>query len=121
MVALEALMVALEALMVALEALLTVTIMTATAVGLSRESFFLGAAGSMILLRRRSFSARDRINIDGAELFPTLPAPGTATPGAHGECARRLEATGENIVTGSIFQCPALTPRTLFCVSCHLV
>ena len=107
--------------MVALEALLTMTIMTATAVGFSRESFFLGAAGPVILLGRRGFSARCWINIDRAELFPTLPAPGTATPGAHGECARRLEATGKNLVTSSIFQSPALTPRTLFCVSCHLV
>ena len=109
------------ALLATLIALLTMTIMTAAAVGFSRESFFFGATGPVILLGRRGFSARCWINIDRAELFPTLPAPGTPTPGAHGECARRLEATGENIVTGSIFQSPALTPRTLFCVRCHLV
>ena len=100
--------------MIALEALLTVTIMTATAVGLCRESFFLGAAGPMRLLGRRDFSPRGRVNIDRTELFPTLPAPGTATSGAHHKPPCRLQTTGKNIVTGGVFEGPALTPGALF-------
>lgn len=93
--------------------------MTATAVGLFRESFFLGAARSMILLGRWYLFACRRINIQRAEFIATFPAPGTATAGTYGKGARSLQATRKDIVTRGIFEGPAFAPRTLLCVGRH--
>jgi hypothetical protein len=97
------------------------TIMTATAVGFFGEPFFFGisTAAPVILFGCGDFLSRGGINIDGTELLATFPAPRATTAGADPEGSVRLESTGENIVAGSIFQSPAFTPRTLFCIGGH--
>lgn len=95
------------------------TIMTATAVGFFGESFFLGATGPVMLLCRWDLFARCRVVVEGAELLAAFPAPGTATARSYREAAARLKTTRKDIVTGGVFQCPALTPRALLCICRH--
>jgi hypothetical protein len=65
-------------------ALLAVAIMTSTAVGFSRESFFLGVstAGPMILFCRWDLFSGGGIDVERTELLSALPAPGAATAGS---------------------------------------
>jgi hypothetical protein len=95
--------------------------MTATAVGFFGEPFFfgIGTAAPVILFGCGGFLSRGRINIEGTEFLATFPAPRAATAGAHDEASCCIEATGENIVTGSVFQGPAFTPGALFCIGGH--
>ena len=96
-----------------LPTLLAMTIMTATAVGLSRESFFLGATAPVILFRAWGFLASSGIDIERTELLATFPAPGSATAGPYLEGAHGLQAACKDIVTRGILQGPAFAPRTL--------
>lgn len=83
-------------------------------VGFLRESG-LGATakGVVAILRRRERLPRGKVNILGTILLSTLPAPALATPLSCLKGVRMIEATGENVVAGRIFQAPSLTPRTL--------
>ena len=85
-----------------LPTLLAMTIMTATAVGLSRESFFLGAACAVILFRAWGFLASSRIDVERTELLATFPAPGSATASSYGEGPRSLQTACKDIVTRGI-------------------
>ena len=78
------------------------TIMTATAVGLSRESFFLGAARSVILFRAWGFLASSGIDVERTELLPAFPAPGSATASSYSEGTRSLQAACKDIITCGI-------------------
>jgi len=66
------------------------TIMTATAVGLFRESFFCRAATTMLVPRTRNLFTRKRVNVDRAEFLATFPAPRSATASANRKGAPRL-------------------------------
>jgi hypothetical protein len=61
-----------------------------------------------------------RIHILPTELLATLPAPRTTTSRSYHKHPMGLEATGKDIVTGGVFEAPALTPRTLLCVVRHV-
>jgi len=82
-------------------ALLAVAIMTAAAVGFSRESFFLGVstAGPMILLCCWGLFTSSGVDIEGAELLPAVPAPGFTTAGSYRKGAPSLQTTCKDIVT----------------------
>jgi hypothetical protein len=97
--------------------------MTATAVGLSRESFFLGArtAGPMSLFCAWDLFTRRRVDIERTELLAAFPAPGSPAASPNRKAAPRLKSTCKDVVTCRIFQSPALAPRALFCVTAHLL
>jgi len=54
-----------------------------------------------------------RIHILPTELLATLPAPRTTTSRSYHKHPMGLEATGKDIVTGGIFEAPALAPGAL--------
>jgi hypothetical protein len=93
--------------------------MTSTAVGFSRESFFCGTAGPVILLCCWGLFTSSGVNIEGAELLAALPAPGFTAASSYRKGAPSLQTTCKDIVTCGILQCPALTPRTLLCICRH--
>lgn len=95
--------------------------MTATAVGLFRESFFCRAARPVILFCRWILFTGRSVVIGRAKLLAALPAPGSATSGSYGEGTRSLQTASKDIVTRGIFEGPALAPRTLLCVCRHLL
>ena len=99
--------------------LLTMTIMTATAVGLFRESFFCCATLAMTIPGALDLFSRKRVNVDGTKLLTTFPAPRAAASSANCKGAACLQSARKDIVTRRIFQSPALAPRTLFCIIAH--
>ena len=92
--------------------------MTATAVGFFGEPFFCSTACSMSFFGRRDFSSCSGVNIERTELLPTFPAPGATTSSSYLEGPSSLKPTRKDIVTRRVLECPALTPRALFCVIC---
>ena len=100
-------------------ALITMTVMTATAVGLFRESFFCCATLAMIIPRTLDLFSRKRVNVDGTKLLTAFPAPRAAASSANCKGAACLQSARKDIVTRRIFQSPALAPRTLFCIIAH--
>lgn len=85
-----------------LPALVAVAIMTSTAVGFSRESFFFGATGPMVFLCRWGLFARRRVVVEGAELLAAFPAPGPPAARSYREGTPSLQTTRKDIVTGGI-------------------
>jgi len=77
-------------------------IVATTAIGLLREALLLGATAPMILLGPRSLLSCLRIDIDGTEFLPTLPAPGATTAGADLKSSSRFEPASKDIVAGGI-------------------
>ena len=74
----------------------------------------------MILSGLSRFDTRSRINIHPTELLSTLPAPRATTACTKVEPTRfGLETTCKDIIASIIFQAPARTPWTLFCVVGH--
>ena len=65
--------------------------------------------------------ARLRVNVQAAELLAALPTPGLAAAGSDDEGSLGGKTAGENVITGSVFEAPSLTPRTLFGVVGHLL
>ena len=63
--------------------------------------------------------ARLRVNVQAAELLAAFPTPGLAAAGSDDKGSLAGKAAGKNVITGSIFEAPSLTPGALFSVVGH--
>ena len=60
-----------------------------------------------------------RVDVQAAELLAALPTPGLAAAGSDDKGSLGGKTTGKNVITGSVFEAPSLTPGTLFGVVGH--
>jgi len=73
----------------------------------------------MILFCFFRFDAGGRINVDTAELLAAFPTPGLAAASSDDKGPLCGKAASKNVITGSVFEAPSLTPGTLFGVVGH--
>ena len=73
----------------------------------------------VIVSSRRRPVARLRVDVQAAELLATLPTPGLAAAGPDDKDSLGGKTTGKNVITGSVFETPSLTPGALFSVVGH--
>ena len=75
----------------------------------------------VIVSSSRSSLARLRIDVQAAEFLAALPTPGLAAASSDDKGSLGGKTTGKNIITGSVFEIPSLTPGALFSVVGHLL
>ena len=98
----------------------TVAIVIPTAIVGLLESLFVRTARRIVMVSsRRGSPARGRIDIDPAELLPTLPTPGPPTPRSDDKGSLGRKTARKNIITGIVLEAPSSTPRTLLSVVGH--
>ena len=73
----------------------------------------------VIVPSRRRPVACLRVHVQAAELLAALPTPGLAAAGSDDKGSLGGKTAGENVITGSVFEAPSLTPGTLFSVVGH--
>lgn len=97
-----------------------VRVVASLTVVLSLVARFLRAAGRIVVIPRRfRFLSRFRIHVLSAKPFPALPAPGPTAASSNHESAATLKAAGEDVITGLVFQTPALAPGALLRIVGH--
>lgn len=87
-----------------------------TILGLLEPLLGRAARRRMTIFRPCQFLASQRVVILRAKFLPTPPTPRATTPHTHVEIPTEIQATRKNVVARRVFQTPAGTPRTLFCV-----
>ena len=100
--------------------LLTVTIVpSATIVRLDKPLFVSTTRRVVIVPSRRRPLACLRVCVQTAELLAAFPTPGLTAAGSDDKGSLGGKAAGKNVITGSVFEAPSLTPGALFGVVGH--